>query len=261
MFGCREKVQIPWDKPYILLEGEGSKYTVIEWNDCENIDKPAFGAYADNFVAKYIGFLNTCNKGHTLETRKRAVAAQIAGDKSAFYECSFYGLQDTLYDKFGRHYFKSCYIEGAVDFIFGHGQSIYESCNINVTAGTSLQPGVAGFITANGRDSKKENTGFVFKHCSVFGTGTTYLGRAWGSYSRVLFYQSDLSNVVVPQGWDAWLFVNHEETITYAEYDCRGSGSNTVGRVPWETKMDLQTVNYFADMSYIDPEGWLKKQP
>ena len=55
-----------------------------------------------------------------------AVAAWILGDKSAFYNCSFIGFQDTLADMLGRHYYKGCYIEGVVDFIFGYGQSIYE---------------------------------------------------------------------------------------------------------------------------------------
>lgn len=55
-----------------------------------------------------------------------AVAAMIAGDKSIFYKCEFLGFQDTLWDVEGRHYFKLCTIEGAVDFIFGNGQSIYE---------------------------------------------------------------------------------------------------------------------------------------
>lgn len=60
------------------------------------------------------------------KTIKPAVAARILGDKSAFFECGFVGLQDTLFDGHGRHYFKSCYIEGAIDFIFGFAQSYYE---------------------------------------------------------------------------------------------------------------------------------------
>lgn len=58
--------------------------------------------------------------------RQAAVAAMISGDKSVFYRCGFYGLQDTLWDVQGRHYFNKCTIQGAVDFIFGAGQSIYE---------------------------------------------------------------------------------------------------------------------------------------
>jgi pectinesterase len=57
---------------------------------------------------------------------RQAVAFLIQGDMAAFYDCSFYGAQDTLYDKAGRHYFKDCYIQGSIDFIFGDGQSLYE---------------------------------------------------------------------------------------------------------------------------------------
>jgi pectin methylesterase-like acyl-CoA thioesterase len=57
---------------------------------------------------------------------KQAVAFRIDGDKAQFYRVAFYGAQDTLYDKKGRHYFKDCYIEGSIDFVFGDGQSYYE---------------------------------------------------------------------------------------------------------------------------------------
>ncbi|KAL5996471.1 hypothetical protein ACLOJK_026551 [Asimina triloba] len=49
-----------------------------------------------------------------------------SGDKNSFYNCSFLGLQDTLWDNQGRHFFAGCYVEGAVDFIFVARQSIYE---------------------------------------------------------------------------------------------------------------------------------------
>lgn len=58
-----------------------------------------------------------------------APAATIYGDKASFYNCSFFGVQDTLTDAQGRHYYKSCYIEGAIDFIWGRGQSVYEVRN------------------------------------------------------------------------------------------------------------------------------------
>ena len=61
----------------------------------------------------------------------QAVAARILGDKSAFYRCGFFGLQDTLWDVQGRHYYKSCTIEGAVDFIFGDAQSLYEVISVS----------------------------------------------------------------------------------------------------------------------------------
>ena len=80
----------------------------------------------DIFVI-YIFLQNDYNLGKfPREPIKPAAAARIYGDKSAFYSCGFLGLQDTLWDVQGRHYFSDCYIEGAVDFICGDGQSFYQ---------------------------------------------------------------------------------------------------------------------------------------
>jgi len=57
---------------------------------------------------------------------EQAVAIRITGNKTAFYNCKFSGVQDTLYDHKGLHYFKNCTIQGSVDFICGHGKSLYE---------------------------------------------------------------------------------------------------------------------------------------
>jgi len=56
---------------------------------------------------------------------RQGAAFRISGDKAAFYNCAFYGGQDTLCDDAGRHYFKNCFIQGSIDFVFGNGQSMY----------------------------------------------------------------------------------------------------------------------------------------
>jgi pectin methylesterase-like acyl-CoA thioesterase len=56
----------------------------------------------------------------------QAAAFRISGDKAYFSGCGFYGAQDTLCDDAGRHYFKECYVEGSIDFIFGNGRSMYK---------------------------------------------------------------------------------------------------------------------------------------
>lgn len=58
--------------------------------------------------------------------QQQAVALRTTGDFNAFYGCTFYGHQDTLYDDRGRHYFKDTLIVGSVDFIFGDGKSLYK---------------------------------------------------------------------------------------------------------------------------------------
>lgn len=138
-----------------------------------------------------------------------APAANIAADKASFYRCGFVGLQDTLSDSQGRHYFESCYIEGAIDFIWGNGQSFYKKCVLNVTT-DRLGRGLSAYITAQGRDSEKDNSRFVFDSCTVVGTGPAFLGRAYRNHSTVLFFRTYMNNIITPQGWDAWFNTVHE---------------------------------------------------
>ncbi|PHT27813.1 hypothetical protein CQW23_32579 [Capsicum baccatum] len=63
---------------------------------------------------------------------KQAVAFTISADTTAFVGCKFLA-QDTLYDHLGRHYYKDCYIEGSVDFIFGNGLSFFEGQQVIIT--------------------------------------------------------------------------------------------------------------------------------
>ncbi|KAL2621541.1 hypothetical protein R1flu_001746 [Riccia fluitans] len=71
---------------------------------------------------------------------KQAVALEISGDKAVFYRCSFLGYQDTLYDRYGGHYFEDCRIRGTINFIFGDGQSYYETCSLKSVAETFGSP-------------------------------------------------------------------------------------------------------------------------
>lgn len=58
-------------------------------------------------------------------SQRKAVAAAVAADKAAFYHCAFVSNHNTLFDTRGRHYYGGCYVQGSVDLIFGHGQSIF----------------------------------------------------------------------------------------------------------------------------------------
>ncbi|KAL8481129.1 hypothetical protein ACS0TY_027603 [Phlomoides rotata] len=260
-----EQVNIPPDKPFIYMKGEGiGKTNVVFDANASMVSSATFASMADNILVSGVTFVNSYNyppnkNGNPV---KAAVAARISGNKSAFYNCSFLGYQDTLLDDAGRHYFMLCTIEGAIDFIFGNGQSIYENCKIQVNIG-SINPGTDGFITAQGRESRSDGGGFVFKECSVGGNGKALLGRAWKGYSQVIFYDSYLSHVVDPIGWSSWTFQGHEDAITFAEAQCRGPGSKKANRVKWEKTLTEQELESFTNISYIDNEGsgWISKLP
>ncbi|PKI75073.1 probable pectinesterase 29 [Punica granatum] len=257
----REKVTIPYDKPYIILKGKAKRTTEVVWDDHETVaQSPTFTCLADNVIVKCITFRNSYNNPVNGNRRVPAAAAMVTGDKLYFYRVGFFGLQDTLWDDRGRHYFRKCTIQGAVDFIFGAGQSIYEACSISVL-GNALAPNLPGFITAHGRTDPNDSSGFIFKGCNIFGSGSAYLGRPWRGYARVLFYRCFFSDVVEPTGWDAWGYVGNEHQLTFAEYECYGPGANTGSRVSWESNFSWDQVKQLTEMSFIDSADWLYTIP
>ncbi|KAI5008720.1 probable pectinesterase 66 [Hordeum vulgare subsp. vulgare] len=266
-----EKVTIPAEKGYILLEGDGSWNTDINFNDYAGANvrrrrytsptyqSATFTVLADNFVAQNIAFKNTHN-AYDKVNKSQAVAALVRGDRNAFYDCAFHGFQDTLCDDLGRHYFSRCYIEGGIDFIFGYAQSIYDGCTIVSNMPPSHRHNRPGSITAHGRVHASDPGGFVFKGGEVRGTGRQYLGRAWNKYATVVYYHVNMSSVVVPLGWASWNAGDDTSDVVFAEVGCTGPGSNVTGRVPWEKQLSDAEVDKLVDMSYID-DGWLDEQP
>ncbi|VVB15215.1 unnamed protein product [Arabis nemorensis] len=265
-----EKVTIPSTKPCIIVEGEGQRVTTIAYDGHAAIDvSSTFTSHPSHIVVRHITIMNTYNRlsigttpnGMSSEI-KQAVAVTVYGDKSAFYNCDFLGLQDTLWDVEGRHHFKDCYIEGAIDFIFGSGQSIYEDCQINATAGVLASKLTSGYITAQARKGVFDPSGFVFLRGSVSGNLKVYLGRAYGPFSRVIFIHTNLGSVVIPEGWYSWHFGGHEWNFTYAEVECKGEGADISGRVPWIDKLQsLTTKQRFSTSNFIDQDGWISNIP
>ncbi|KAJ4786353.1 Pectinesterase [Rhynchospora pubera] len=182
------------------------------------------------------------------------MAAVIQADKCSFYDCNFLSYQDTLCDFQGRHYFSQCWIEGGVDFIFGQAASLYEGCTLNSIL---IDEGPSWF-TAHAKVNLSAPGGFVFKNCYLTGSGNMYLGRAWNQYSTVLFYQTIMSSLIVPLGWDSWQ--QDVSQITYAEESCAGPGSNKSKRVPWEKHLSAQDWNRFISSEFIDQDNWIEQQ-
>mgnify|MGYP003948961127 CR=1 FL=1 len=65
----------------------------------------------------------------------------------------------------------------------------------------------------------------------------TYLGRPWRAYSAVTFLDTEMTEVVRPEGWHNWNFPEREKTARYAEYGSRGAGATTRSRVAWSRQL------------------------
>jgi pectinesterase len=105
-----------------------------------------------NFKAYNINFKNYYGAG------AQAVAVTANGDQQGFYACGFYSYQDTLYAKAGKQYYSNCYIEGAVDYIFGNAAAWFGECTIASIGG--------GAITATSR-STEDATWYVIDSSTV----------------------------------------------------------------------------------------------
>ncbi|XP_023527781.1 probable pectinesterase 53 isoform X1 [Cucurbita pepo subsp. pepo] len=261
----REKVEIPAMMSYIWVEGEGAEKTIIEWSDTADhmgdngrpigtFGSATFAVNSPFFVARNITFKNKARAPPSGALGKQAVAFRITGDAAAFISCRFIGAQDTLYDHLGRHYFKDCYIEGSVDFVFGDGLSIYEGCHLHAITDSY------GALTAQKRNSLLEETGFSFLKCKVSGSGALYLGRAWGSFSRVVFAYTFMDKIITPTGWYNWGDKNRELTVFYGQYRCSGPGADYGGRVSWSRELTESEANPFVSLDFIGAKEWLPKR-
>ncbi|KAF0911490.1 hypothetical protein E2562_011136 [Oryza meyeriana var. granulata] len=236
----REKVVVWPNKTAITLHGRGNLNTTVAWNATSNstggstIYSATFTVLAHGFVAYNITFQNTAPPPEPGDAGGQAVALRVAADEAAFHWCGVYSAQDTLLDETGRHLFRGCYVEGSIDFIFGNGRSLYVGCTISsVAMATAAGEEVTGSVTAQGRASAAEKTGFAFVRCS------TYLG-----------------DVVAAEGWNDWGDLGRRQQLWFAEYACWGPGSGTADRVAYARQLDSRQAAPFMDVSYIDGTQW-----
>ncbi|KAK7265928.1 hypothetical protein RJT34_33553 [Clitoria ternatea] len=258
-----EKVVVPETKPYITFEGAGRDGTVIEWHDRAGDPGPngqqlrtyrtaSVTVFADYFSARNISFKNTAPAPMPGMEGWQAAAFRISGDKAYFSGCGFYGAQDTLCDDSGRHYFKECYIEGSIDFIFGNGRSMYKDCEVHSIA-TRF-----GSIAAQARQYPNENTGFAFVRCKVTGTGPIYVGRAMGQYSRIVYAYTYFDNIVAHGGWDDWTNGNsNNKTVFFGVYKCWGPGAVAIRRGPLAQELDFESAHRFLVKSFVNGRHWI----
>ncbi|CCA76937.1 probable pectinesterase precursor [Serendipita indica DSM 11827] len=122
--------------------------------------------------------LNIANTYGKPVSQSQAIALSVQAGNFGCYGCKITGTQDTLLANVGTQIYAKSYISGYVDFIFGQTASIWVAKTVIETTGS-------GYITASGRSSADSNY-YVFDQCTIQGSGSSYLGRPWRNYARVI---------------------------------------------------------------------------
>lgn len=253
----KEHVVIPANKKYIQLKGEPgvAKATVITMGTNVKTPDPANPGKtlsaqdsstvfidASDITCRDITFENKTKR----EDKVQALACFIRGDRVSFLNCRFLGWQDTLRPdssgrKICRQYFRDCYVEGHVDYIYAGGTALFDRCQIHTKAD--------GYITAA---STAETTpyGFVFLDCKVTtGPGVergVYLGRPWRPFAHCAFIRCEIDGMIRPEGWHNWGKAENEKTARFFEYLSSGPGAKPSARVDWSTQLTDQEAAAFT---------------
>ncbi|KAL8050996.1 hypothetical protein ABFX02_06G116900 [Erythranthe guttata] len=263
----RENILVSRTMNKVMLVGDGLRYTVITGSRSvaagfTTYSSATFGIDGIGFIARGITFRNTAGP-----QKGQAVALRSASDLSVFYACAFEGYQDTLFVHAQRQFYKSCYIYGTIDFIFGNAAVVFQNCIIYVRKPLL---GQANVVTAQGRGDPFQNTGISIHNSRIMpapdlkpvvASFKTYLGRPWQQYSRTVIMKSFIDGFVVPEGWSRWEDSDFAlSTLYYGEYKNFGPGGSSRNRVKWPGYHIITSpnvANRFTVGSLIAGRAWL----
>ncbi|CAA6654336.1 unnamed protein product [Spirodela intermedia] len=240
--GYFENVDVDSKKTNLMFIGDGMGKTVVKasrnvvdgWTTFRSATVGDGGG--NRFIARDMTFENAAGP-----SKEQAVALRSGSDLSAFYRCSFVGYQDTLYVHSLRQFYRQCDIYGTIDFIFGDAAVTRP----NENTGISIQ----GCKVAAAADLIPVKSSFK-----------SYLGRPWRQYSRTVYINSFMENIIDPAGWLPWSGNFALSTLYYGEYRNRGPGSNTTRRVTWPGYRVIKSsteANQFTVRSFIQGDQWL----
>lgn len=249
-----ELVVIPKTKPFIHLIGQDKEKTFIKFwvnnggssdigyeYSTNNPASPAYGHHgvvqveASDFYAENITFYNSF--GVEKQSGPMGQAMHSAGDRQAYNNCKFRSYQDTWYtdvkNASDRHYVNNCWIEGAVDYLYGAGDVYVENT-------TFYQARATGSVILAPGHKAGTKYGYVIDRCVLDGPGSNHkLGRAWTNEPMAVFLNTTFKTDVAAEGWSEW----HIAPKLFAEYNSVDADGNPIdlSNRRTEYKVDNQT--------------------
>lgn len=239
------------NRPHITLCGEqGAEATTIltygDGADTSNGNGGTLGTSGSasvNLSGNDVSVENLTMR-NTRGVGSQAVALRVSGQRVQFRKVRFIGNQDTLYTHSGSQYFKDCYVEGTVDYIFGGATAVFESCTAHTVGGGTA-------VTAPSTEQAVP-FGLVFLGGQLTAAGSVSsssqnLGRNWGAYGMTVFIQTALGAHITGPGWAA-MGSNTLDTARFAEFQTTGAGAKVAERVSQSDQLTAdQAAAYTVD--------------
>ncbi|HEU5071471.1 MAG TPA: pectinesterase family protein [Verrucomicrobiae bacterium] len=180
----------------IRVVGEDRKESILAGRNNDKLNpgrmmRPFISADADDVTFENLTIRNT-----TPYRGSQAEALRLSGQRCTIRDCDFYSFQDTLLLN-GRVYVANCYVEGDVDFIWGHGVTFFENCELK-----AMHDGY--YVTSR---NPEDQFGFVFSHCRL--TAAPDVKRNWLARigtdrfpgSAVAFLNCQMAPHIPAAGW------------------------------------------------------------
>ncbi|KOM35498.1 hypothetical protein LR48_Vigan02g164800 [Vigna angularis] len=262
----REYVEVAKTMTRVVFVGDGPNRTRItgkrNFVDGMITYKTASVAiHGDYFVALNIGFENSAGP-----QKHEAVALRVQADRSIFYRCSIDGYEGTLHVHAMRQFYRECTVSGTLDFVFGDAVAVFQKCTFVVRKPLKNQQLI---VTSQGRKEKQQPSGIVIQGSSIVAKRKVksdrkaYLGRPLKNYSRTIFMNTYMEDIIKPEGYMAKQGrrgPSGMNTCFYGEYNNSGPGSNKSKRVKWRgiKKLNSKSARQFTPLKFFHGDQWVR---
>lgn len=275
----REKNLVSY--PGLRLRGAGMDKTSLVWGDYARMPGPdgrpirtfATATLLVEAAGVRLEGLSIVNDAGRGEDVGQAIALYADADLLCTEECRISGRQDSLFlgplpptpiegadfggprdglpRLVGRQLYRSCLVEGDVDFVFGSAQAAFLDCRLRSLA-RSGDPTPCGYLAA---PSTPENSpvGFLFIRCALeaeagLPPNSVFLARPWREWAQAIFHRCAFGDHIKDELWDDWGKSAAREKSFFAHAECYRLSTGDKGRVPvfagrpWEKTIGREKI-------------------
>lgn len=278
--------QIVITRPQLVLAGQSPENTILTYGlsarmPMADIGKlGTFRSYsfmiqADDVTVCNLTIQNSSGCGPDVG---QAIAAYADGNHLFFDRCRFMSGQDTLFTaplppeelepngfigpgqsaprRPGCHWYRNCYIEGDIDFIFGGAAAYFEACEF---CSKTLSRNINSYVTA-ASTPRNQTYGYVMQSCRFTGNcppHTAYLGRPWREYAKTVLLDCYIGSHICAQGWQDWNGRAAGGTVFYAEYQNYGPSADMNSRPHWVKMLTpAEAASYSRELVLCENGCW-----